>query len=94
MKQYFNKFKFTENLFFKSHNSSVEFGETSITILILPYFVYCGSYEIVDVLYNEAFGMTRYVTKFQLQRFYIDIHKGGNKISIFNDNKEGLILKR
>lgn len=94
MKLYFTKFKFTENLFSKSLNSFIEVNEDSITVSTVPYLTYSGVYKIIEVQENRLFGIFRYVTQFQFQIFYIDISKGGKKVDIFNDKKEGVILKQ
>lgn len=91
---YFTKFKFTENLFSKSLHSFIEVNEDFITVSTAPYLTYSGIYKIIEVQENKLFGLIRYVTQFQFQIFYIDISKGGKKVDIFNDKKEGIILKQ
>lgn len=91
---HFSKFKFTENLFSKSADSTVEITETSIIVSCFPYFTYNGVYNILEIQGNSFFGVVRYVTEYKFDTFYIDISKNGKKVDIFNSKREGIILKQ
>lgn len=92
MKLFFSRFKYTENLFSKRLDTSIEILDDEITLNVFPHLAYCGKYSVLEV--KKIFNMLRYITEFKGQIFYIDIFKGGVKVSVFNDRKEGVILKR
>lgn len=94
MKLHFTKFKFTENLFSKAADTTIEISETNIKVFTFPYLEYNGTYKIIDVQGNKLFGLIRYVTEYNFDTFFIDISKGGTKVDIFNSKREGIIVKR
>jgi|GEM_PF-6338109 len=94
MKLYFNKFKLTESLFSRRLETSIEEIDNKIIVNVFPHLAFCGEYIILEIKENKTFGMLRYITQFKNQIFYIDIAKAGKKVSIYNDRKEGVILKK
>lgn len=105
----FNKYKFTNNLFFKNIQfANVDVNQDEINILI-PFLAYAGRFYIHSV--TESVGYIHYRTARSVDgiskedlllgidlnsqnEFLVDISKSKNRLKLYQRSLKGIILKK
>lgn len=91
----FSKQKYTDGLIYKSSPSTVSINDDFIEVNVFPNIIYSGKYRIKEKLVNKNYNIIRYLTtNSNGNEFIIDCENNNKIIKIFNNNKEGIILKR
>lgn len=96
MKIYFKKYKYTHQIFYSSlSGASVEIT-TGTVILDMPLFPELnGTYFIEGEVRKTESKTTYQVYRLGYSEIiFVDIHNDFDKVSIYNDKLEGIILKK
>lgn len=109
----YSKFKFTNQIFYrKIERARVIQHETKFEVVVLPYFNYCGTFYIHDILKDKE-GRVYYRTEHDVanlgktdsdtvkvcglnrdREFFFRFDNNDRKISIFDNQLVGIILKK
>lgn len=105
MKYFYNKYKFSTSIFYKSiEYAKIEHNSGIFSITVLPFLNYCGKYHIHSVALKDS-NRTLFLTMksdtdvvdfdmmFGSNEFFISISHDGRKAMVFDTNKDGIILK-
>lgn len=90
----FSKIKPTEGLLFKRQNNRLEMTDDTLKISTFPFFVFSGDYDIIGVVQNSEVAIVYHIINNELpEDRFIYISKVNNRVMVYNNRKEGVILK-
>tara|TARA_B100000508_G_scaffold17413_1_gene11758 strand:+ start:1790 stop:2134 length:345 start_codon:yes stop_codon:yes gene_type:complete len=101
----FNKIKTTDGFLFKREKNRVTIEGNSITISSLPFLFFSGKYFIHSVekdnrvctVFKAVKADNKEIEpnfdKLLFDEWHIYITKSGNKVMLYNNSREGIILK-
>lgn len=93
---YFSKIKSTDQIFFTKSDNRVVITDDYIDISTLPYFAYSGRYRVLNIDKSNNAQIILNTEKEPcggLSFWTIYISKTRKRVMLYNDRKEGIILK-
>lgn len=101
----FKKIKTTSGFLFKPQQNKVTFTDNSIDVSTFPFFIFSGKYFIHSIeKENNVYTVYKVMKALDnelepnfdnlfFDEWHIYVAKTGRKIMLYNDSKEGIILK-